>query len=323
MKISARELGYLLAECFNAISPETAAADAARWRRRVGELMGKALRRDPDDVLWALEGCEVVPLPDDVEAVASGQGAPSEADIVWAAIEHDRVAQLSGDYTIPSNEVPGDIALDFIWRMEPSNEPGPNEYDMPDDSEPIVVPEGKAPPLPDSPAPKEPAPQKTEGFLCKVPGLDRASLKEIRRRASWVRSAVHDSEESGGRMDLVSIFPDGTPNSSYSGYEDLVKPYRKMGGCFEEVIWIERKQDDIPLLQSLPDGIVIDFPGIRPGGTKGEYGILRMARGKDGRWKVGFVWIMVTDAHRRTDIFTDKIRLAVFAAKPQTEKHKK
>ena len=323
MRISAEQMGYLLAECFNAISPNTDAADAARWKGRVGELMGRALRRDPDDVLWALEGCEVVSAPDGAGSTAQGYAAPSEADRVWNMLESDRIAKRSDDYAIPSDmdEMPDDVRHDLAGMDAGNYEIGPNDYDLPDPPDEDLresAPRGEDVPVPSDE--RQETHVSSTGFLCTAPGLDRASIRRIRNtRGSWVKSAAYDSVENGGRMDLVSIFVDGATNSSWAGYEDLVKPHRAMGGCFEEAMWMEGAQDDIPMLRSLPEGIVIDFPGIRPRGTNGEYGILRMERGKNSRWKVGFVWIAMVDAASRTHLLSDKVRLAVFV-KPEGKK---
>lgn len=357
MKISAEELGYLLAECFNAITPDTDSMRAKRWVGKLGPVVALMLRLDPEDVEWVMEiledevGTKGLATDEDEVSGKIDDTPSSEQDRLWAAAEFDELAQQGDDYAIPSDldEVPDDARQDLALIDAGNYEIGPNEYDLPDDTEPSIVSEDKAwgadykpgsqggggavatrvPSVgtgaADPPASKESTPPKTEGFFCKLPGLglNRASLKEIRKRASWVKSVACDSVENAGRMDLVSIFSDGTPNSSWSGYEDLVAQHRKLGGCFEEAMWIEKNQDDIPILQSMPEGIVIDFPGIRPRGTENEYGIVRLAREKDRRWKVGFVWIAVTDAHQRTDVFSDKIRLAVFAKKPETETRKK
>jgi len=64
---------------------------------------------------------------------------------------------------------------------------------------------------------------------------------------------------------------------------------------------------------------VIDFPGIRPKGTDDEYGILRMARGKDRRWKAGFVWIPAGKTASRSDLFSDNVWIAVFV-RPERKK---
>lgn len=347
MKISAEELGYLLAECFNAITPDTDTTDAERWKGQVGKLLETALRRDPDDVLWALQGCEAVPLSDNTEEPVVVYGAPSADDRVWNAIESDRLAQLDdGRYSheeniewIPWNTeidielieagregVPGDFRDDqeIDHREYDSLDPPSEEIRESLSSDQQEGEEGKEG---DDPVPSDERHEtrtSSVGFLCNAPGIDRLSLKTIReKRGSWMKSLGYDSAENGGRVELVSVFADGVMNSSWTGYEDLVKPHRKMGCCFEEAMWMERYQDDIPMLQSLPEGIVIDFPGMRPRGTNDEYGIVRMERMKNRRWKVSFVWIAMIDAAKRTDLLSDKVRLAVFVRKPETEMRKK
>lgn len=133
MSTFAEMLTELVAEFQNAI--EDAHPYAVRhWRGRLIQAVRLMLDHDPEGVLWAFDGCELLEGLDGVEMTYAIEEdfEPSEEDQSLMAGEFDDLAKLRDDYSVQVDEVPIDVAYDFLFRDEPDL--GPHEYDL-DDSQ--------------------------------------------------------------------------------------------------------------------------------------------------------------------------------------------
>lgn len=322
----AEDLAALTVEFLDALSSVSPAA-ARHWRGNAKAALERMLERDHADVEWVFDGVDPVPNEEDIDTVYSEEGfEPSEEDRQFAIAAFEELAEKRDDYAVPADDVPWDVSCDW-------DEPdvGPHEYDMQDPgdddplparpaSEDVLVAEPQQPSADPLPVPDE-----AGGLLCNIRELQAPWLALVQERFSWVKTMTDDSPCQASVIRLVSIFPENppveyeidriTPIFSMDGYGTLLLPYRQKNlACgFAQAVEIERTQDSIPLLRSLPNGTVIDFPGIRARGVNGEYGILRIRR-KGLRWKLEFEWI--ADRFRARmwpDMFGAHVRIAVIS----------
>ena len=326
MAVSREDIALLVAGFIRAFPAHMPSERVAAWLKNM-HVIGNALRLDPGDVEFAIQG-----FLDDLHAEHAEEpflGEAPEDDLGWAARTFAEEAKMRDDYAEPGDMVPDDVA-EWLWpELEylASIRPDVDESAMfPDDSwDPL--PEI----VPDLPGPVAEAALEVEfadpgaiaqvvreiettGPLCEVSGHDRTTLAIVRDRFRYVRSIKENSPRKEGAVTLVSLFSGAVAAESMETYESMTAPFLpKDGACgWHQAQQIARMQDTIPFLKDMPKGIVIDFPAIRARGTEGEYGVLRMKRDTRNVWNLCFEWVHSAEYRKKTELFSENVRIAIF-----------
>ena len=318
MAVSREDIALLVAGFMRAFPAHMSPERVAAWLGNM-HVVGNALRLDPGDVEFAIQG-----FLDDLHA------EHAEEPFLGEALEDDRqwAARMFGTEAEERDGIVWDGSLPEDWDECPTDD-ADQEMLLHDCGEEVVAASASDIPRCDSETALDSeftdpvaiaATEReiaTTGFVCEVSGHDWTTLAIVRDRFSYVRSIKENSPTKSGSVTLVPLFPGAVAAESMETYESMTAPFLKdYGACgWHQAQQMARTQDAIPFLKGLPKEIVIDFPAIRARGKEGEYGVLRMKRDARGTWKLCFEWIHVAEYRRKMALFSESIRIAAFKSR--------
>jgi hypothetical protein len=134
----------------------------------------------------------------------------------------------------------------------------------------------------------------TRELRIRLPGLWRPNPDELTSRYPWMESVKDDDDvspqESVTLILATPLMPEDVGVIDGGEYQRRIKECNPILLGFQHCQWFVTYGVNHPQIADLPDGLWIDFPGIRAKSISGHYRIPQVSK-NDGRWDQRWVWL--------------------------------